>query len=134
MIEAQRQEPKALQPQYRVLIADDEVAVREAMRALLEHDARFRVVASVGSADEAAAVAEELRPELAVVDVRMPGGGHRAVTAIRERSPDTVVVVCTSYDDSHTRESLTAAGAAAFVVKGSHDLLGAVQAVLPVTD
>lgn len=123
-----------MRPQYRVLIADDEITVREAMRALLEHDARFRVVASVGSADEAAAVAEELRPEVAVVDVRMPGGGRRAVTAIRERSPETVVVVCTSYDDAHTRATLTAAGAAAFVVKGSHDLLGAVQAALPFRD
>jgi DNA-binding NarL/FixJ family response regulator len=114
----------------RVLLADDEVLVRDAIGALLEEDPRFRVVASVGSAAAAAAAATELRPDLAVIDVRMPGGGHAAVVAIREHSPETVVLVCSSFDDRFTRTAMAEAGATAYVVKGADDVLDAARGVL----
>jgi DNA-binding NarL/FixJ family response regulator len=116
--------------QVNVLLADDEHAVRRAIGELLETDPRFRVVASVGSGTDAVRVAQELQPQLAVVDVRMPGGGADAVVAIRRHSPATVVMVCSSYDDRHTRRSMQAAGAAAYVVKGADDLLDAAYEVL----
>ena len=66
--------------QVTVLLADDEDVVRHAIGELLETDPRFRVVvASVGSADAATRAAGEWQPKLAVVDVRMPGGGHAAI-------------------------------------------------------
>lgn len=114
----------------RVLLADDEARVREAMRALLEEDPRLNVVASVGTAVDAADAAAEHQPDLAVVDVRMPGGGHAAVVAIRKSSPRTVVLVCTSYDDKHTRASMQDAGAHAFIVKGTEDLLDVARDLL----
>jgi DNA-binding NarL/FixJ family response regulator len=113
-----------------VLVADDEVVVRQAIEALLETDPRFRVVASVGSAEAATQAAIAHRPRLAVVDVRMPGGGQAAITGIREHSPETVVMVCSSHDDRHTRQSMREAGAAAYVVKGADDLLDAAYAVM----
>jgi DNA-binding NarL/FixJ family response regulator len=128
--------PQARQPldhmgtEVTVLLADDEIVVRQAIRALLETDSRFRVVASVGSAEAATAAAMTHRPQLAVVDVRMPGGGRAAITAIRESSPETVVMVCSSHDDRHTRESMREAGAVAYVVKGADDLLDAACAVM----
>lgn len=117
----------------RVLLADDEARVREAMRALLEADPRLCVVASVGSGDAAAAAAGRHRPDLAVVDVRMPGGGPPAVNAIRAASPATIVLVCTSHDDHHTRAAMAEAGAHAFVVKGTDDLLDVARELLGLT-
>jgi DNA-binding NarL/FixJ family response regulator len=110
-----------------VLLADDEHVVRDAMGALLEADERFRVVASVASADAATDAAAAHRPHLAVVDVRMPGGGAAAITGIRACSPDTVVLVCSSYDDRHTRRTMVDAGASGYVVKGADDLLDAAR-------
>ena len=60
----------------------------------------------------------------------MPGGGQAAIAGIRQHSPDTVVMVCSSHDDRHTRQSMHDAGAAAYVVKGADDLLDAAYAVM----
>jgi DNA-binding NarL/FixJ family response regulator len=109
-----------------VLLADDEHQVRELMRELLETDQRFRVVASVGSASAAAAAASEWLPELAIVDVRMPGGGQAAVEAIRSVSPATVVIACSSHDDGSTRAAMRDAGAHAYALKGTDDILDVV--------
>jgi DNA-binding NarL/FixJ family response regulator len=119
--------------QVTVLLADDEDVVRRTIGELLETDPRFRVVASVGSAEAATRAAGRWRPGLAVVDVRMPGGGQAAVTGIRRHSPETIVLVCSSYDDSHTRSAMRAAGAAAYVVKGSDDLLDAAYEALGIS-
>ena len=94
-------------------------------RTLVSH-----VVASVGSADAATEAAITHHPRLAVVDVRMPGGGQATIAGIRQHSPDTVVMVCSSHDDRHTRQSMRDAGAAAYVVKGADDLLDAAYAVM----
>ena len=104
-----------------VLLADDEVVVRQAIEELLETDPRFRVVASVGSADAATEAALAYRPQ------------HAAIAGIRQHSPDTVVMVCSSHDDRHTRQSMRDAGAAAYVVKGADDLLDAAYAVMGIT-
>jgi DNA-binding NarL/FixJ family response regulator len=71
-----------------------------------------------------------LRPDLAVIDVRMPGGGRSAIAAIREHSPETVVLVCSSLDDRYTRTAMTDAGAAAYVVKGDDDVLDVARGVM----
>ena len=60
----------------------------------------------------------------------MPGGGHATIAGIRRHSPGTVVMVCSSYDDRHTRTAMRDAGAAAYVVKGADDLLDAAYEVL----
>jgi DNA-binding NarL/FixJ family response regulator len=116
-----------------VLLADDEDVVRRAIGALFETDPRFRVVASVGSAEAAISAALAHRPALAVVDVRMPGGGHAAISGIRHYSPGTIVVVCSSHDDRYTRLSMEEAGASAYVVKGADDILDTAYEVLGLT-
>jgi DNA-binding NarL/FixJ family response regulator len=113
-----------------VLLADDEDVVRRAIADLLETDDRFHIVASVDSADAAVSAADTHRPALAVIDVRMPGGGEAAVSGIRERSPETIVMVCSSHDDRYTREAMHEAGALAYVVKGADDILDAAYEVL----
>jgi DNA-binding NarL/FixJ family response regulator len=113
-----------------VLLADDEALVRDLIQELLETDTRFRVVAAVGSAEDAAEAASQHKPQLAIIDVRMPGGGRAAAQAIREISPDTVIVACSSFDDRHTRDSMEQAGAQAYVLKGSDDVLEIARQVL----
>jgi DNA-binding NarL/FixJ family response regulator len=116
-----------------VVLADDEIVVRRAIEELLETDSRFRIVASVASGDDATDAAHIHQPDLAVVDVRMPGGGELAIAGIHACSPGTVVLVCSSHDDPHTRQAMQDAGAAAYVVKGSDDLLDIAYSVLGIS-
>lgn len=104
----------------RVLVADDDELVRLALGALLGDDPDLEVVALVADAAEAVVRAAALRPDIAVVDVRMPGGGGLVATrGIRAASPATRVVVCSAYDDPALRADMCAAGAERYVAKGS---------------
>jgi PAS domain S-box-containing protein len=78
----------------------------------------MEVVGSASSADEAVAVAAETTPDIALVDVRMPGGGSEAARAIRERSPGTRVLALSAYDDQATVLEMLGAGAVGYLVKG----------------
>ena len=100
-------------PAITVLLADDSQEVRHALGQLLEGDGRFRLVGSVGDGDTAVELALEVTPDLAVVDVRMPGGGVEACRRIRLGSPGTTVVV----EDSGARMRLLAGGLAAQVAR-----------------
>lgn len=101
-----------------VVIADDDPGVRSALIALVgDHDG-LRLVDAVADGDAAVDVCARARPDLAVVDVMMPGGGQQAVTGIRSASPDTLVVVYTARSDRHLHRQMTAAGAELVVVKG----------------
>ena len=74
----------------RVLIADDEPALRVALADLLAHEDDVVLIGTAGDADEAIAIAGDSRPDVALVDVSMPaGGGPRAAREIARCSPDT---------------------------------------------
>jgi DNA-binding NarL/FixJ family response regulator len=110
-----------------VLLADDNALVRSALRELLDDDPEFEVVALADRAESAVDAARRHRPGLALVDVRMPGGGPAAVAGIAEVSPETLVVACSAYDDAHSREEMTRAGAVAYLVKGRDDVLAGLR-------
>lgn len=110
----------------RVLIVDDELSVRQALIELIQAEPSFEVVAAVGTAEEAAAAAV-LAPDIAVVDVRLPGGGPEAVRAILAASPATYVLACSSFSDRVTRRTMADAGARDYVVKGIDDVVAAVR-------
>ena len=100
-----------------VLIADDHPPTRSDMRAAVEHDPRFVVVAEV--ADGAAAVEAALRerPDICLLDVRMPGSGIAATREITTRLPATrVVVITVSLDDDDLFNALRA-GAMGYLLK-----------------
>jgi DNA-binding NarL/FixJ family response regulator len=103
----------------RVLLADDHPPTRADLRQSLEEDGRFAVCAEASDAAGAIEAAMRERPDLCVLDVRMPGGGVSAVWEIVARLPQTKVVMLTvSADDSDLFAALRA-GAAGYLLKGT---------------
>jgi EAL domain-containing protein (putative c-di-GMP-specific phosphodiesterase class I)/DNA-binding NarL/FixJ family response regulator len=103
----------------RVLIAEDEAAVRAALADLIGAEHELELVGAAQDADEAIALATEHRPDVAIVDVKMPGGGgQRAAREIRVASPGTRVIALSAYDDRGTVFEMLRAGASGYLVKG----------------
>ncbi|WP_300616564.1 response regulator transcription factor [Dokdonella sp.] len=101
----------------RVVIADDHVLVRQGIRAFLE---TYPDLALVGEADDAAGAATvcaEQQPEVALVDLVMPGGGIEATRTIRAASPRTQVVLLTSFEDARQIVAAVQAGALSCLLK-----------------
>jgi PAS domain S-box-containing protein len=103
----------------RVLIADDEEALRGALEALVAAETDLEVVATAGNAADAIELARKLEPDVALVDVRMPGGGDAATAGIREASPGSRVLGLSAYEDRSSALSLLRAGAIGYLVKGA---------------
>jgi DNA-binding NarL/FixJ family response regulator len=104
----------------RVLVADDHPLFREGLRALLDGRPAFDVVALVTTGAEAVAEAERTQPDVAVVDLRMPGGDGIAATAgIRKVSPATRILMLTSFDGDREVADALAAVAHGYLVKSA---------------
>jgi DNA-binding NarL/FixJ family response regulator len=102
----------------RVVLAEDESILREALTAYLATDEGVELVGTATDADGAVDAVERLRPDVAVLDVRMPGGGPSAARAISSRVPSTSVIAFSAYDDDASKAEMLAAGAVLYVVKG----------------
>jgi EAL domain-containing protein (putative c-di-GMP-specific phosphodiesterase class I)/CheY-like chemotaxis protein len=117
----------------RVLIADDEPALRVALADLLSHEDDMVLIGSAGDADEAIALAGDRRPDVALVDVSMPaGGGARAAREIAQRSPSTRVIALSAFEDRSTVLEMLRAGAVGYLVKGTagEEIVGSIQKVM----
>ncbi len=100
------------EPSIRILIADDHEVVRIGLAALLDRQEGFRVVGEARSGHEAIRLARGLRPDVVVMDIRMPdGSGTDACRAITAELPRTPVVMLTSYADEEALFEAIAAGA-----------------------
>jgi DNA-binding NarL/FixJ family response regulator len=97
----------------RVVLADDDVLLREGLAGLLERSG-FDVVGQAGTASELIALVRELRPELVIVDIRMPpthtDEGLEAASSILEEFPDTAIVVLTAHVQVERATELLAGG------------------------
>lgn len=102
----------------RLLLADDQALVRGALAALLSLESDLEVVAEVGRGDEVVAAAREHRPDVALLDVEMPGlDGIAATRALRDALPAVRVLIVTTFGrPGYVRRGLEA-GAQGFVVK-----------------
>ncbi len=116
----------------KVLLVDDHEIVRQGLRALLEAEGDIVVVAEADSGTSAVSLASTHRPDVVVMDVRMPGGsGVEACRAIRDERPDAQVIMLTSFSDDEALFNSIMAGAAGFVLKQirGRDLVDAIRTV-----
>ena len=116
----------------RLLLVDDHQVVRLGLRALLSAESDLLVVGEAGSAAEALAQVESLRPEVVLMDVRLPDqSGITACQQIHQRWPEVKVLMLTSFADESLVLEAVDAGAAGYVLKqvGNDDLIKAVRAV-----
>ena len=119
-------------PRYRVLIADDHLLVRAGIRALIESIDGVTVVAEANDGREAVDLAATLRPDIALLDVTMPGlNGLEAATRLREASPATRIIMLSMHaNEAYVRTALKA-GAAGYLLKSATaaELQAALQTV-----
>ncbi len=116
----------------RVLLADDHALVREGTRRLIETESDLEVVAEASSGEEALEAARRLRPDIAIMDIAMPGiGGIEATRAIKAECSGTAILVLSAYDDEPYLLALIEAGAAGFLLKNvnGRELVEAIRAV-----
>jgi two-component system response regulator DevR len=116
----------------RILVADDHAVVRAGLRALLERQDNYRVVAEASTGEEAIARAIEWRPDIAVLDIRMPGlSGIEACRQIVEKVEGCRVIMLTSYAEDELLFAAIRAGASGYVLKriGDNDLVQAVERI-----
>ncbi len=115
-----------------LLIVDDHEVVRQGLVTLLGRRPEFNVVGEAGTVAEATAAARRFRPDLVIMDVRLPdGSGIEACREIRAEMPDTRVVMLTSYPDEDAVLSAIIAGASGYLLKQvrARDLVAALEAV-----
>ncbi|MGI5448346.1 response regulator [Streptomyces sp. CA-243310] len=115
-----------------ILIADDEPMIRAGVRAVLATDPDLRVVAEAADGREAVELARRHRPQVAVLDIRMPGtGGIEAAAEIRRTVPDTGVVMLTTFGEDDYILRALGEGAAGFLVKSGEpeELIAGIRAV-----
>ena len=104
----------------RTLIVDDSAAFRRCIQAFLESESEIEVVGEATSGLEAIVKARELKPDLVLMDMRMPGmDGTSATRQLREEMPELKIIVMTSVDIQEYRDAAMANGASGFVVKES---------------
>lgn len=116
----------------KVMLVDDHEIVRQGLRALLEAEDDIEVVAEADNGAVAVSLASAHRPDVVVMDVRMPGGsGVEACRAIRDERPDAQVIMLTSFSDDEALFNSIMAGAAGFVLKQirGRDLIDAIRTV-----
>lgn len=102
----------------RILLCDDHEVVREGLRGLIARQAGMRVVAEAGTVAEAIEAAEKEKPDIVIMDVRLPdGSGVEACRVIREARPETRVIMLTSYADDDALFASIIAGASGYLLK-----------------
>jgi DNA-binding NarL/FixJ family response regulator len=115
----------------RVLVADDHPVVRAGLRALLSAEPGLAVVAEAGSGEETILMARQHRPDVVLMDLRMPGaGGLAAIRQLSADQPGVRVVVLTTYDSDADILPAVEAGAAGYLLKDTprDTLVGAIFA------
>jgi DNA-binding NarL/FixJ family response regulator len=125
-------QPDAGQPQIGVFLLDDHEIVRRGVRELLEAESDITVVGEAGTAASALARIPALRPDVAVLDVRLPdGNGVTVCRDIRSQLPEVACLMLTSFGDDEALFDAIMAGASGYVLKQIRgtDLVGAVRTV-----
>ncbi len=117
----------------RVLIVDDHDLARAGLASLLSTDPRLHIVGEAATGREALAICRQLRPDLVLMDVRIPDlDGLAATRAIKQECPSTSVIIVTMHENADYLVEALRAGAAGYVLKGAtkQELLSTVSRVV----
>ncbi|MGH9355211.1 MAG: response regulator [Terriglobia bacterium] len=117
----------------RVLIVDDSAIFRRSLRAVLESCGGCEVCGEADNGEDAARIAEELRPDAIVMDISLPGiSGIEATRIVRAKLPDAKIVVMSLHNSKQLIEIVHEAGASAYVLKpdAGTDLMDAINAAI----
>lgn len=115
----------------RILLVDDHAIVRLGLMTLLNDQPDMEVVAEASTSAEAVRAVEKFKPDVVLMDIRLPGeGGIEATRQVTSRFPDSKVVILTSFADDELVVRAISAGAVGYVLKqvGNEELLRAIQA------
>jgi two-component system response regulator NreC len=116
-----------------ILIADDHSVLRSGLRLLLESQPDIQVVGEASTGFEALAVAEELQPDLILLDLSMPGpGGLDVLPRLKEISPRVKILILTMHEDSQYLKQAIQRGASGYILKKAADveLISAIETVM----
>ena len=122
-------------PTTRILVADDDPAFRQRAKAFLASEADVEVVAEAADGEEAIRKAQELKPDVVLMDVRMPGlNGVTATRVLRQEMPEVKVIMLSVFDLPEYREAAMVSGASGYVVKKCmiEALISEIRRVCPV--
>ena len=107
-----------MEPATRILIADDHAVVREAIARWLAHEDSFFIVGTAATADEALELVERHRPDIVLMDIKMPGlSSFEAAERIRGIHPDARIIFLSGFTSDHYIEEALRAGALGFLTK-----------------
>ncbi|MFA5891708.1 MAG: response regulator transcription factor [Actinomycetota bacterium] len=115
----------------RILVVDDHAIVREGIRMVLETDSALKVVADVSSGEEAIKQVREIKPDVIVMDVAMPGlSGFETTQRIRDAYPEVKILALTVHDSEAHIFQMLRAGAVGYVLKRApaNEVIEAVKA------
>jgi DNA-binding NarL/FixJ family response regulator len=118
--------------EIKLVLADDHAVVRSGTRELLEQEPDLKIVGEASNGEEAVRLAQELQPDVLVIDVRMPKmSGVEATRRIKAESPDMKVLVLTAHDDDEYVFALLQAGANGYLLKTAEieELVRAIRTV-----
>jgi DNA-binding NarL/FixJ family response regulator len=109
----------------RILVVDDHPIVRLGVAAIIDAQSDMRVIAQAGSGEEAVRLFRKHRPDITMMDLRLPGmSGLEALRAIRQEDPHAKCLVLTTYEGDEDIHQAIAAGAVGYIIKGmSHETL-----------
>jgi DNA-binding NarL/FixJ family response regulator len=132
-MERQQQDKKGSDMSTRIILADDHKIVREGLRSLLEEQPDLEVIAEAEDGQTAVRLAQELSPDLVIMDVNMPGmNGIMAAHQIIEASPDVKILALSMHDNKRFVMKMLNTGAAGYLLKDCafEELTHAINAVL----
>lgn len=116
----------------RVFIADDHILLRDGLRALLNKKAGIEVIGGASDGLEAQRLIKELRPDVVLMDINMPGqGGIEATRQIQQECPEINILMLTLHEDKNLLQEALQAGASGYIIKraSESELLNAIEAV-----
>ena len=122
-----------MNPQIRILLADDHAVLRAGLRLLIDNQSIMTVVGEAGNGNDAVAKVRELQPDIVLLDLNMPElDGLSTIPIICKESPQTRILILTMYDDVSYLQATLKAGAAGYILKKAVDseLMMAIQTVM----